>query len=221
LAHERIADGGGPAPISPPNPQYATAREWYAEFLSWQGRFPEALAESEQARKLDPLSPIIAIDRASILYYSRQYQSSIEECRSALELDPNDLHARIVMLPPYLQLDRYQEAMSEVDLWRAREGDHPWIWAWEAAIYGRWGRAAEARQELRKVEQLNGRFDQSSLLLLAYLGTGENEHALEQLEKAYAARSNAIVQIKLDPIYDPIRNDPRFQDLLRRLRLDQ
>ena len=81
------------------NPQYATAHQWYAEFLSRQGRFDEAFAESSQAQQLDPLSLIIATDHASILYYSRQYESAIEQYRSVLELDPANDHAQGSMIP--------------------------------------------------------------------------------------------------------------------------
>jgi tetratricopeptide (TPR) repeat protein len=203
------------------DPQYATAHQWYAEFLAWQGRFPEALAESEQARRLDPLSLIIAADRASILYYSRQYQSSIDQYRSALELDPNDPHARNAMIPPYLLLGNYKEAIDGVESWRAQEPEQTWMWAWAAYVYGRSGRDGEARRWLDKVEQLPlSRPDRSVMLVLADLGTGQNERALELLDRAYAEHSNAVMQIKVDPIYDPIRTDPRFQNLLRRLRLD-
>ena len=81
--------------------QYATAHQWYAEFLSWQGRFEEAFAESEQARQLDPLSLIIASDHAAILYNSRQYDSALKQCRSVLELDPDYDHAQGMMIPSY------------------------------------------------------------------------------------------------------------------------
>ena len=67
------------------NPQYATAHQWYAESLSWQGRFQQALAESDEARRLDPLSPIIGSDYASILYYSHQYEGALKQIRSVLE----------------------------------------------------------------------------------------------------------------------------------------
>src|SRR5579863_253394 len=97
------------------NPQYATAHQWYAEALSWQARFGEAFAESEQARQLDPLSLIIASDYASILYDSRQYDSALKQCRSLLELDPNFGHALGLMIHPYFQLGRYDEAIELVN----------------------------------------------------------------------------------------------------------
>jgi TolB-like protein/DNA-binding winged helix-turn-helix (wHTH) protein/Flp pilus assembly protein TadD len=203
------------------NPQYASAHQWYAEFLSWQGRFDEAFAESSQARQLDPLSLIIASDHASILYYSRQYGSAIAQWRSVLELDPTYVHAQSSMFPSYLQLGKYDEAIDEINHWPPG-GDAAWLWTWEAAVYGRAGRTAEARVALAKLERVaNSRPDRFAMLLVAYSGTGQNERVLDLLEKAYAEHSNAVVKIKVDPIFDPLRSDPRFVDLLRRVRLDR
>ena len=202
------------------NPQYATAHQWYAEFLSWQGRFDEAFVESAQARQLDPFSLIIATDYALIFYYSRQYERAIEQCRSVLELDPAYDHARWDLFSSYWQLGRYDEAISEFNRLKAR-GEDPGMWVVEATIYWRLGRAAEARRALAKVEQIAGsRPDRYPFLVGAYLGTDRKDRAIEQLEKAYADHSPLVPQIKVEPMYDPIRSDPRFQDLLRRARLD-
>jgi TolB-like protein/DNA-binding winged helix-turn-helix (wHTH) protein len=202
-------------------PQYATAHQWYAEFLSWQGRFEEAFAESELARRLDPLSLIIASDYASILYDSRQYVRAVKQCRLVLELDPNFNHARDLLLPSYLQLGRYDLAVDEIKLWRARDPG-PWVWAWTAAVYSRSGHSEEARQALVKLERVSGsRADRTPMLLVAYSGTGQKDGVLDLLQQAYSEHSDAVVQIKVDPMYDPIRDDPRFKDLLRRLGLEQ
>jgi len=203
------------------DPQYATAHQWYAEFLSWQGRFEEAFAESERARQLDPLSLIIASDHASILYYSRQYDRAIKQCQSALELDPNFDHARDLMIQAYLQLGRYDEAVDWISRRAARE-EGPWTLAREAAVYGRSGHAEEAHRALAKLEQVAGsRVDRIPTLSLAYSGTGQNERVIDLLQQAYSEHSNAVVQIKVDPMYDSIRSDPRFQDLLRRMGLER
>ncbi len=203
------------------DPQYATAHQWYAEFLSWQGRFEEAFAESEQARRLDPLSLIIASDYASILYNSRQYDSAIKQCRSALELDPNFEHVRDVIIPSYLQLDRYDEAIAEINR-GAVHGEGPWALVRKAVVYGRSGRAGEARRALAKLEQVSAsRTDRIPTLLAAYSGTGQKERVIELLQKAYSEHSNAVVQIKVDPMFDPVRSDPRFEDLLRRVGLER
>jgi TolB-like protein/DNA-binding winged helix-turn-helix (wHTH) protein len=196
------------------DPQYATAHQWYAEFLSGQGRFDEALAESERARQL-------ASDHASILYYSRQYEGAVRQCRSVLELDPNFDHARAMMIPANLQLGNYTDAIEEVKHWEDRE-DTPWVWAWEAAVYSRSGHSEEAKRALTKLERAsNARADRVPTLLLGYSGTDQKERLIELLQKAYTERSNAIVHIKVDPIYDQLRDDPRFQDLLRQTKLNR
>ena len=203
------------------DPQYATGHQWYAEFLSWQGRFEEAFAESDQARLLDPLSLIIASDYAAILYNSRQYDNALKQCQLVLELDPNFDHARVLMLNNYLQLDRYDDAVNLINRWPDRD-EGPWRLAWRAAADGRSGHAEEAGRALAKLEQVSGsRADRIPMLLMAYAGTGQKERVIELLQKAYSEHSNAVVQIKVDPMYDPIRNDPRFEDLLRRVGLEQ
>jgi tetratricopeptide (TPR) repeat protein len=203
------------------DPQYATAHQWYAEFLSWQGRFQEAFAESEQARQLDPLSLIIASDYASILYDSRQYDSAIKQCRSVLELDPNFEHVRDVMIPSYLQLGRYDEAIAEINR-GAAYGEGPLALVRKALVYGRSGHAEEARRALAKLERISGsRADRTVTLLIAYSGTGQKERVIELLQKAYSEHSNAVTQIKVDPMYDPIRSDPRFESLLRKVGLQR
>ena len=203
------------------DPQYAIAHQWYAEFLSWQGRFPEAFAESEQARQLDPISLIGATDRASILYESRQYDSALKQWRSVLDLDPTYDHAEHLMIPAYLQLGRYDDAVTEIERWEAA-GESPWMWGWKAAVYARAGHPDEARRALAKLEQTSGSpANRAVTLLIAYLGTDQKERALELLQQMYAEHSNAVVQIKVDPMFDPLRNDPRFKDLLRRLGLER
>ena len=203
------------------DPQYATAHQWYAEFFSWQGRFAEAFAESEQARRLDPLSLIIARDHVSILYFSRQYEDALKQCHSIFELDPNYDPTGSLMIPSDLQLGRYEEVVGLINRWKDRYAG-PWLWAWQAAVYGRSGHAKEARHALMKLEQSVGsRAEGTKMLLIAYSGTGQREQVIELLQRAYLEDSNAVVAIKVDPIYDPIRSDPRFQDLLRRVGLAQ
>ena len=94
------------------DPQYATAHQWYAECLSFQGRFPEALEESERARQLDPLSLIIATDHAVILYFARQYDRAIEQFRAVLAMEPNFARAHMVVYP-YVEKGMFPEALAE------------------------------------------------------------------------------------------------------------
>ena len=202
------------------DPQYATAHQWYAELLSWQGRFEEAFAESERARQLDPLSLIIASDYGWILYDSRQFDNAVKQARLVLELDPNFDHARALIVPSYFQLGRSDEAVDLINRWAGRDQGQ-WTLAWKVAVYSRSGHAEEARRAVAKLEQISRpRADRTPTLLLGYLNAGEKDQAIELLQRAYSEHSNVVVQIKVNPMFDPIRNDPRFKDLLRRVGLE-
>jgi TolB-like protein len=112
------------------DPNYATAHHWYAELLAFQGRFDEALAESERARQLDPLSLIIATDRGVILYYARQYDRAIEQLRAVLDMDPNFARGHIIM-NAYVEKGMFEEALAEVRKYRSIDSS-PWSWGLEA-----------------------------------------------------------------------------------------
>jgi TolB-like protein/DNA-binding winged helix-turn-helix (wHTH) protein/Tfp pilus assembly protein PilF len=199
------------------NPNYATAHHWYAEFLTWQGRFDEALRESESARRLDPLSLIIAADRGAILYFARQYDRSIEQFQSVLEMDPSFGRAHLG-IDAYMQLGRFDEALAKVEEWRRLSGDGTNIRSRLVYIYGRTGQKDKARAELRKLEAMNAARPQDPVAMaVAYIGIGNNEAALSSLEKAYAERSNLLTALNVEPVYDPLRQDARFQELLRRV----
>ena len=200
------------------DPSNATAHQWYAEFLSWEGRFDEALAESERARQLDPLSLIIATDHASILYFARQYDQAILQCRTVLEMDPSFLRARGILIHSYVQTGRFPEAVREVDQWTSASYAM-WAWGWRAYVYGRWGHTTEAESALATFEQLLSQLpnDPRPGLLLPYIGTGRKDQAMSLLQQLYVEHSPVVATLRTDPLYDPLRNDPRFQHLLDRI----
>ena len=204
------------------NPNYPTAHQWYAEYLAWQGRFDEAFAESERARQLDPLSLIITTDHAAILYYSRQYDRAIEQLHTVLDMQPDFPRARAILILTYVQKGQFTRALAYTE--KLRRTDHsPAVWAMESYVYGRAGQLAQARRALAKFERLNrhGKMDSPAFLALAYAGIGDKEKLLNSLQQAFVERSNSLVALKVDPIYDPYRSDPRFQALLRRVGLAQ
>jgi TolB-like protein/DNA-binding winged helix-turn-helix (wHTH) protein/Tfp pilus assembly protein PilF len=200
------------------DPNYATAHHWYAEYLAYQGRFDEAFAESERARQLDPLSLIIATDNGAILYFSRQYDRAIKQFRSVLDMEPNFPRAHLLVFA-YVQKGLFADALADIEKWR-RNDDAPGIWSIQAYVYGRSGKQAEARRALEKLQQLNRRQQMDpAAIALAYVGMDNKDDAFAWLQKAYSEHSNALTALKVDPIYDPLRRDPRFQELLRRVGL--
>jgi tetratricopeptide (TPR) repeat protein len=203
------------------NPNYATAHHWYAEHLMWRGRFDEALRESERARQLDPLSLIIASDNGVILYYMRQYDLAIERFRAVREMDPNFSRSGMIR-QAYAQKGMFADALADIEKERRLYGDRPWAWSELAYFYGRNGQQAQARLALAKLEQWNRRQPLDPFpIFRAHIGMGNKDQAFAYLEKAYLEHSNALATLKVDPIYDPLRSDPRFQDLLRRAGLAQ
>jgi len=202
------------------NPNYATAHHWYAEYLSFQGRFDEAFRESERARQLDPLSLIIAADNGAILYFSRQYDRAIEQFRVVLEMEPNFPRAYVLVFA-YAQKGLFAKALTDIVKWR-RIDDSPYTWAAEAYVYGRWGKQEQARAALKKFEEVNRRQQMDSgAIAWAYATIGNKDQAFALLEKAYSQHSSALITLKVEPGYDPLRSDPRFQDLMRRVGLAQ
>ena len=201
------------------NPNYATAHQWYAEHLAWRGRFDEALQESERARQLDPLSLIIASDHGATLYYARQFDRAIAQLAKVREMDPDFPRASII-LDAYLQKGMLDEAMA--DFKKMPSGNWPWYWSNAAYVYGRSGHANEAEQALHKLLVITRQQPVDSIVVVqAYIGVGNNNQALVWLEKAYAEHSNGLTALRVDPMYDPLRSDPKFQDILRSAGLAQ
>ncbi len=115
----------------------------------------------------------------------------------------------------------FADALADIEKWR-RIDDVPSTWAIEAYVYGRSGQQVKARRALERWQQLNRRRQMDpAAIALAYVGMGNKDEAFAWLQRAYSERSNALTALNVDPIYDPLRSDPRFQDLLRRVGLAQ
>jgi TolB-like protein/DNA-binding winged helix-turn-helix (wHTH) protein len=202
------------------NPSYAMAHHWYAEHLGYLGRFDEAFRESERARQLDPLSLIVATDNGILLLYSRQYDRAQEKCQSVLNMNPHFARASGCLLRVDDAKGKAQEALALFEPGSGAAADTPGYWSELAYLHGRSGERAAAERELRTALQDNrsGQTDPTAFAG-AYLGMDLKDQAFSWLEKAYAQHSNSMTALKVDPVYDPLRADPRFQDLLRRVGL--
>jgi TolB-like protein/DNA-binding winged helix-turn-helix (wHTH) protein/Tfp pilus assembly protein PilF len=201
------------------DPNYATAHHWYAECLALLGRFDQAFAEIARARQLDPLSLIMAADNGAIFYFSRQYDRSIEQFRAVLDMEPNFPRARMLVFP-YVEKGMYADALAELDKWQQIQ-QTPWSFSIRAYVLGRSGQQVQARQKMSKLEQMTTQPIDPLAFALAYVGINDKKRALFWLERAYAEHSSSLTALKVDPIYDSLRDDPRFQDLLGRIHLAQ
>jgi TolB-like protein/DNA-binding winged helix-turn-helix (wHTH) protein/Tfp pilus assembly protein PilF len=201
------------------DPNYATAHHWYAEYLTWLGRFDEASRESERARQLDPFSLIIAADNAAILYYSRHYDRAIQQFQVVQDMDPTFPRFAVV-INACVEKRRFADALAHIENGRLALGDGPWRWSALAYVYGRAGQPGQARRELEKLKQSNSRspIDPGGFVF-PYVALGDKEQAFAWLEKAYSQHSNSMILLKVEPAYDSLRSDRRFKDLMRRVRL--
>ena len=202
------------------NPNFAYAHKLNAEYLSYVGRFEEAIAEAELARRLDPLSVVTSSVVGFVLYRARQYDHAIEAVQRAIELDadhPTPYLARGLALS---MLGRHEEAIAALEKGVVASQRSSEMLAQLALAYGRAGFTDQARATLSELEaRARTQHVSPFAFSLAYTGLGEWGTAVDALEKAYRAREWYLCVLKTEPTLDPLRGDPRFEALLRRLNL--
>ena len=202
------------------NQNYANAHHWYGEFLSLVGRHDEAIAESERARELDPLSSIINTWVGSRYFFARKYDKAIDLYRSALEMDPKFVPAHLVLGQAYEQTGMLQPAIAELETAVRLSGGSPVYVASLAHAYGIAGRRGDAEKLQRDLRLLSRqKFVSSYDLAIAGLGLGDTSQVLGLLEKAVEERSPRVSFIGIDPRFDGLRSIPRFQQAKDRLGL--
>jgi len=200
------------------NSAYAAAHDWYAEYLAPMGRPEEAIVEIKRAQELDPLSLIISTDVGWHYYFQRRFDLALDQLAKALEMDPNFPPAHLFLGQVYVQLSRLEDANKEFQKAISASGESPRYLAGAGYGYAQSGNTREAQKMLVVLKQLSKRRYVSSLdIAVIYIGLGEKDRAVEWLQKAYEERSAFLIFLRVDPRYDPLRSDPRFQDLLRRM----
>ena len=202
------------------SPSYATGHQWYAGHLTLFRRDGEAVAEMKKAEALDPLSLIIAADLAEDLLMAHRYDEAIRQSRKTMEIDPNFALAHYQLGQVFQQRHQYNEAIGELQRAVALSGSSTTCKASLAYTYAVSGRRKEAVNILNDLKhRSNGNFSNAPEIGLVYLGLDEKDQAMEWLERGYAERFNPGVLMR--PSFDPLRSDPRFQDLLRRIGLNR
>jgi serine/threonine-protein kinase len=202
------------------NPNYPTAHQWYGELLVDRGHFDEGLAEVRRALELDPLSLVANMELGLGLRLARRYDEAIAQLQKTLELDPTFADANAFLAAAYAHKGMYEEALAANARQMAREGAPPAVIEAAKAAYAREGwqgylrflvKTIESRENPARPEGIAGLYGQ----------LGENDKAFEWLERAYVERADGLSLLKVDPWYDPLRSDPRFADLMRRVGLPQ
>jgi serine/threonine protein kinase len=202
------------------NPNYATAHQWYAEYLTVMGRPDEARASMQRAQELEPVSLPIGVALASTLYYARQNDQAIEQCRRAILMDPQFVGSHVILGRAYQQKGAYAEAVAELrQAFQLSEGDTNELAALGRA-YAQSGSRAEAQKVLKELHDRSARTYVQPMWIAAILTSlGEKDEAFQWLRKALGDRSVWLIYLKVDPFFDSLRQDPRFADLVNQVAL--
>ena len=202
------------------NPGYATAHQWYGNFLATQSRFDESIAEFGKAVTLDPLSPIKGAALSWGYYFARRFPEAIAQAQRALELDPAMAVTHLWLGMALAEAGAMDEAVQAYEAGARLSRGEPLGLAFLAQGLARAGRTAETRARLVELEELRGRRYVSAYdLALIHAGLGAVEPALDLLQEGYAERTHWMALLAVDARLDPLRGHPRFVQLLRDLDL--
>jgi len=202
------------------NPSYPTASHWYAEYGMTMGRQVEAIAKMKNSQELDPLSLIINVAIGWASYMARRYDEAVEQLLRTVELDPNYPVTYWILGLLYRITGRYELAIAAGEKGVNLSGGSPLMRAALAHTYGISGKAKEALQVLDDLTKLaKHKYVAPHFLAGIHIGLGENERAMEYLEKSYEEHSHWLIYLHLDPSMDALRSNPGFQELLRRVGL--
>jgi serine/threonine protein kinase/tetratricopeptide (TPR) repeat protein len=202
------------------NPDYATAHLWYSLLLAAMERFDEAFIEITRAEEAEPLSLVINFNLGRILYFARQYDEAEKQCLKTLEIYPNFFlgYRRLGMI--YTEKLMYEEAEAQLKRSLELSPDNSETLSALGYNYAVWGRTDDARRVLDDLVELAEReYVSPYSYARIYLGLGKIEEAFEWLEKAYQERHGILVYLKVEPIFDNVREDSRYLRLLRRMGL--
>lgn len=199
------------------NPNYATAHQWYSEYLAGMGRFDEALTAIRRAKEIDPLAPVINAGEVWILYHARRYDEAIEQGTKLKEMSPEFAEVHEYLKRCYDQKGMYRDAIAARQMRRKLVG----LDATETDAIKRAAKAENHETYWRnRLEQeiVDSQREPPSVfdMVEIYSQLGEKEKAFEWLEKAFEERTYTMMYLKVAPNLDPLRSDPRFADLLRR-----
>jgi len=203
------------------NPNLAFAYEVQAWTVNGLGRFDEAIAKTRKAVELDPLNPFFQMSLSFFQYWARQYDDAIAQARKTLEMDPNSAISHVLLGLSFLK--KGDTAGAIVELQKARAPDPgAWYQGFLGYAYAISGDRVKADQALHELEDLaKHQYVSPTAFATIYLGLGDKGKVLDWLEKSYEQQDSACWYLKIDQIYDNVRNEPRFQALLKKVGLDQ
>jgi len=204
------------------NPSFAIAHQWYAGFLGAMERHDESIAENRLAQQLDPLSPIIGTDLGLNYISARLYDKAEEEFLKVLEMEPDSVITHIFLSLAYTGMERYREAITVAQKAEALSGgENLLVKVFLGVIYSLSEKKDEAEKIVNELRDLaEKRYVSPWGIALIYVGLEQNDKAFEWFKKAYEKRDHWMTSLKVLPILDNLRPDPRFKALMKKMDLD-
>ena len=200
------------------HPHYASAHHGRALACGFLGRVDESLKWIGTALEIEPLSLIVNANKGYVLYIARRYDESITQLQKTLEIDPSfaATHHRLGLA--YCARDMHREAIQHFQEALRFSDDNPLAWGTLGYIYGQTGREAEAHEILRRLSTISkSRYVSAAIMAEVWTGLREYKEALTWLEKAVHERTGALVTFRVDPRFDCLKSEPRFQQVLQNL----
>ena len=200
------------------NPGAAQAHYKYGSYLTYMGRFEEAMGELEIALKLDPLSLQARVNLGTALYVMRRHHQAIKQYKKALELEPGYVNAHFALGCTYIQLNRFDEAITALQEAVRLAEDSSVALGILGYAYAMSNQRDEAKQVLRQLHETSKRkYNSPYSIAIIHLGLGQKKKAFAWLEKTYAEKNDWLVWLKVGPEWDALRSEAQFIDLLRRI----
>ena len=205
------------------NPNDPTTHHWYANYFYARGRVDEARRELEQALDLDPTSIIMNADLGQCLMFAREYDKAIAQLHTTEEMDPGFVMTHLYLAQTYELMGKLDESINEFqEAVRVSMGNHPYQYLPARSVYEQLGWRNYWQNAFERDEKLTGgeKYPMSLYdLALVCIRIGDSEKAFAYLEKAYQRRENSLVLLQVDPLFDSLRQDPRYSELLRGMKV--
>lgn len=202
------------------NPGYASAHQWYSEYLVATKRFDEAIEEILTAHQLEPMSLLMNADVGWILYHAGRYDEAVAQLKQLIEIDPDYWYPHYFLGQVYTQLEMYSDAIDELHQAMELSGRGPLSILLVGPAYARAGRKKEAREIINRLIAISKkRFFSPSRVVSIYAALGEKDKAFEWLERAFKAGDAHLILINVDPALKSLRDDPRFKSLVKRMKI--
>lgn len=200
------------------NPSYAFGHYRYSAFLSRAGRHEEAVAEVRRASELDPLSPGTMSGLGQALLMARRYEESQQAFLKAMEIDSNYFPAHLMLADVYDAEGMFAQSLAELQKAASLSPGDPQVPAFLGYVYGKSGRKQDAERVLKEMKaESKRRYVSGFFVAWVCVGLGRKEEAIQWLERAEQQNDYQLSWISAEPVFDPLRSDPRFADLVRRV----